>query len=339
MTSTFIQKLGAKVIDFSSFSNLKIGHSQDPIHGTGCTVLISEMGMPAGISIRGGGPASRETALLSPMAAADKIHAILLSGGSAYGLEASSGVMEYLEEKGIGFETTFSKVPLVCQSCIYDLGFKSSNVRPSKQLGYLACEDAFSSDTSKTKIGSIGAGTGATVGKMLGHDFMMKAGIGSYAIQLGDLQIGAIVVVNALGDVYDIDTNEKIAGAYNRKTHEFIDGEVAFCKNLQSPSIDNLFTTNTTIGAVITNAAFHKTDLQRIAFSAHNGLARTIRPIHTSADGDSIYAVSIGTVSANLDLVSTLSSYVVGKAINEAIYHSECLDHVPSYLSIFKYQC
>ncbi len=179
-------------------NGFRLGHAQDRQGGTGCTVLVFPDSAPCAVDVRGGGPASRESELLSPMAAASGIHAILLSGGSAFGLNASTGVMQYLEEQHIGFDTRICKV-LVVESCIYDLGC-GDNVRPDAAMGYAACQAA---ETGDFREGCYGAGTGATVGKLCGPDYMMKSGIGAYAVQVGDLQVGAVVAVNAVGDVLD----------------------------------------------------------------------------------------------------------------------------------------
>lgn len=313
-----METLGIKEIPFSDIENIRIGHAADEEAATGCTVLIAEQGMAAAVDIRGGGPASRETPLLQPLASADRIHAILLSGGSAFGLEAGCGVAEYLEKRDIGFETMFAKVPLVCQSCIYDLGVGSSTVRPDKAMGAAACEDAFRGGHMDL-TGNVGAGMGATVGKARGPLGMMKSGLGLYACQLGRLKVGALVVVNALGDIFDCQTHEKLAGLRNLAGDGFEDGETVLLDMLSKTQEDNLFAANTTIGIVVTNARFNKMELSRVASASHNGYARTIRPVHTSADGDSIYAVSVGDVQANLDMVGALATEVMARAVNNAV--------------------
>lgn len=190
-----------KEISLFDIGNVRIGNAQDKEHGTGCTVLICPDGVPCGVDIRGGGPASRESALLDPRAAAERFHAVLLSGGSAYGLNAAGGVMAYLEEHGIGFDTVVCKVPLVLASCIYDLGC-GANVRPDAAMGYAACVAA---ETNNAREGNEGAGTGATVGKCCGSAYRMKSGLGMYAVETNGLKVGAIVAVNALGDVINED--------------------------------------------------------------------------------------------------------------------------------------
>lgn len=320
-----------KEISLAEFDGIRIGHFSDEEAATGCTVLIAEEGMAAAVDIRGGGPASRESALLEPLASAEMIHAIMLSGGSAFGLEAGCGAAKYLEEKGIGFDTGYAKVPLICQSCIYDLGIGRTDVRPDIQMGYLACKDAYEKD-ERTSMGNIGAGTGATVGKAMGAQRMMKGGLGSCGLQVGGLKVGALVVVNALGDIYDSETRKKIAGMRNETGDGFEDGEQALLSGLAKQEGDNLFTANTTIGIVLCNANFHKMQLRRVASAAHNAYARTIRPVHTSADGDSIYAAAVGKkkIEANVDMVSLMAVRAMEKAVNRAVTSAECLHGVPA---------
>lgn len=320
-----------KEISLAEFEGIRIGHASDEEAATGCTVLIAEEGMAAAVDIRGGGPASRESALLEPLASTEMIHAIVLSGGSAFGLEAGCGVAKFLEEKGVGFETGYAKVPLICQSCIYDLGIGRADVRPDLQMGYLACQDAYERD-QRTAMGNVGAGTGATVGKAMGAERMMKSGLGSYAVQAGELKVGALVVVNALGDIYDSKTHEKIAGMRNAKGDGFEDGEQALLSGIAQQEGDNLFTANTTIGIVICNADLNKMQLKRVASASHNGYARTIRPVHTSADGDSIYAAAVGSsrINANVDMVSLLAVHAMENAVNRAVLSAKSLHGVPA---------
>lgn len=292
----------------------QIGQAQDMEAATGITVLLCDTCAPTGVDIRGGGPASRETPLLDPRAASTGIHALVLSGGSAFALDAAGGVMRYLEERDIGFDVGVTRVPLVCQSCVFDLAIGRKDVRPDAAMAYQACLNA-RRDT--VEEGCVGAGTGCTVGKCGGADFAMKSGLGTYAVRNGDLCVGAIVAVNAMGDIYDIDTGKQLAGLRSedgtglRSSEEFI-----YAMEAQKAAD---YAANTTIGAIVTNAAFDKSKMGKIAAMAHNGFARTIRPVHTSNDGDSIYALSLGTVEANIDVVGTLASYVMGKAVGRAV--------------------
>lgn len=307
-----------KEIKLTDIGKFNIGNAQDIENGTGVTVIISKNGMRAGIDIRGGGPASRETPLLNPLMHADKIHALVLSGGSAFGLDASAGVMEYLEERNIGFDVGITKVPLVCQSCIFDLGYKNYKIRPDKKMGYEACVN---SEKNELKEGSVGGGTGAAVGKLYGMPQSQKSGIGAYAVQLGDLKVGAIVIVNAFGDVFDNKGN-KIAGLKNKEGTKFLDFKEEMYKSIKPKS---QFTNNTTIGAIITNAIFEKSLLCKIASMGQNGLARRISPVHTMSDGDSVYALSVGDVTADINVVGTLACQVMETAIERAVKQSTCV--------------
>lgn len=311
-----------KEISILEIKGIKIGQSENQAAGTGCTVFLSETGMRAGLDVRGGGPASRESELLNPLVAAQVIHAIVLAGGSAYGLGAADGVMKYLEEKGIGFEVGPSlKVPLVCQSDLFDLTVGDPYIRPDKAMGYDACLRAEENGTGNYRDGNFGAGCGATVGKFAGMDYCMKSGIGSYAVQIGELQVGAVVAVNALGDIYDWKTGKKIAGllAEGRKTFRSTE-ELVYAS---TEIVENKFTGNTTIGVIITNGKFEKASLCKIAGMAHDGYARSIRPVHTTADGDSIYTVSVGDVEADQDLTGVLAAEVMSEAIIRAVMSAE----------------
>ena len=308
-----------KEIDIKAIEDIAVGQAENAVAGTGCTVLISRAGMPAGLAVRGGGPASRESELLNPLAAARAIHAIVLAGGSAFGLGAADGVMRYLEEQEIGFDTGVARVPLVVQSNLYDLSVGDCSVRPDAKMGYEAARRAFESPNYKD--GNYGAGCGATVGKLAGMNSCMKSGIGSCAIQIGALKIGAIVALNALGDIYDWKTGKKIAGLLTEDRKAFQDSTGYMRQSIAVK--ENKFTGNTTLAVIITNAAFDKARLCKIADMAHDGYARSIRPVHTSADGDSIYAVSVGQVEADQDLVGELAAEAVSEAIIRAINSAE----------------
>lgn len=315
-----------KEISITDIKGIHIGQTENVEAATGLTVIISEQGMGAGLDIRGGGPASRDSGLLDPLTAAEVVHAVVLGGGSAFGLGASNGVMEYLEKRGIGFDVGVTKVPLVVQSDIFDLTVGDKDVRPDPVMGYEAAKNAMESPNYKD--GNYGAGCGATVGKIFGMDTCMKTGIGSYAIEIGPLQIGAIVVVNSLGDIYDWRKGKKIAGLLAEDRKGFRD-----TVTLMEGSIDvreNKFVDNTTIGAIITNAKFTKSQLCKIAGMTHNGFARSIRPVHTTADGDSIYALSTGDVNADMDLVGTVAAEVMSEAITRAVYSAKSAYGFPS---------
>lgn len=306
---------GIQEIAITDMIEVSVGNVQNEEAKTGVTVLLFERkGATVGVDISGGGPASRETPLTSPVTADNPINAIVLSGGSAYGLAAADGVMRCLEDHGIGFDTGYAKVPLVCQSCIYDLGYGSATIRPDSVMGYAACERALSG--GNPSCGSVGAGTGATVGKICGMKRAMNAGLGMYAVQLGELRMAAVVAVNALGDIFDPSNGKKIAGLRTADGTAFGDS----CEELwKMGQRDNLFTGNTTIGAVITNGKFTKSQMNKIASMTRNAYARCIRPVGTMADGDSIYAASAGNVEADLNVAGTLAAYVMERAIVAAI--------------------
>lgn len=316
-------------ISLFDIGQFRLGHAQDEQGGTGCTVIICPDGAPCGVDIRGGGPASRETGLLYPASAAEKIHAVLLSGGSAFGLDAAGGVMQYLEEHAIGFDTQICKVPLVVASCIYDLGC-GKNVRPDAAMGYAACVN---SEMPAACEGNCGAGTGATVGKLCGSAYMMKSGLGIYAAQIGDLKVGAVMIVNAVGDVLAED-NTILAGMRRADGQGFADTRRVMLENYGQ--MDTLFekrfacTTNTTIGAVITNGAFDKTKLTKIAALGSNGIVRSICPVNTTADGDSLYALSVGEVPAEVSVAGTLAAYVVEQAIRRAVQTATSAYGIPA---------
>jgi len=310
-----------KEISICDFGGVSIGHATNDAAKTGVTVIQFPGGAQVGSDISGGGPASREVHLTDPMTADNPINAVVLSGGSAYGLAAAEGVMRCLEEKGIGYNTGYALVPLVVQSCIYDLGYGSSTVRPGADTGYEACANAL--DHCDDAMGNVGAGTGATVGKLCGMKQAQKAGLGIYAAQVGQLKIAAVVVVNALGDVFDSRNGQKIAGLMDPQRQQFLDMEQLFTTFLTAPQATS---TNTTIGCIITNAKFDKAKLTKIASMTRNAYARSINPVGTLADGDSIYAASVGDVVSDVNVVGMLSARVMEEAIRRAVEASRIPD-------------
>jgi L-aminopeptidase/D-esterase-like protein len=304
-----------KEISINDIGPLRIGQTENREAGTGCTVFVFDEGMHAGLDIRGGGPASRETPLLSPLTAAQRIHSIVLAGGSAYGLSAASGVMKYLAEHDIGFDVGVTKVPLVVQSDLFDLTVGDAFTYPDEEMGYEAARLAF--EAPNYRDGNFGAGCGATVGKLCGMERCMKTGIGSFAVQLGDLKIGAVVAVNALGDIFDWKNGQQIAGMLTEDGKSFASSPDEMRKSIEV--VSNRFVENTTLGVIITNARFHKGSLCKIAGMGHDGYARSIRPVHTSLDGDSIYAVSVGDVAADREVVGLLAAEVISEAIIRAV--------------------
>ena len=304
-------------IPIRDVKGLRIGNAQNEEARTGVTVLLFENGARVGVDVSGGGPASRETHLADPTTADNPVNAIVLSGGSAYGLAAGDGVMQYLEEHGIGYNTGFALVPLVCQSCIYDLGIGRADVRPDRKMGYAACCDA---ENPNPRSGKVGAGCGATVGKLCGGERCSDAGLGVYAVKLGDLVMAAVVAVNALGDVSNPNTGEKLAGLRTEDGSGFADSRSELYKISKRT---DMFTGNTTIGAVITNGRFSKAEMSKIASMTRNAYARCINPVGTMADGDTIYAASIGNVEADINVAGTLAAEVMEHAIMKAVKEPE----------------
>lgn len=314
-------------IGIMEVGGFRIGHAQNTEAATGCTVLLCDRMSPAGLDVRGGGPASRESQILSPVAQADSINAVLLSGGSAFGLDAAGGVQKYLEERGIGFDVGVTKVPLVSQSCLFDLVVGQMDVRPDAAMAYQACENASYDAPAQ---GNVGAGTGCSVGKYRGMERAMKSGFGTYAVQAGHLKVGALVAVNALGDIYDGAT--QIAGLLS-------EDKTALSNTLEELFQDvtiagNLFSGNTTLGIVVTNAKLNKTQLTKVAGMTHNGFARAIRPVHTNADGDSIYALSTGDLPGDVNVVGAMAAYAMERAIVRAVRLAQPAYGLPAYSSL-----
>ncbi len=316
-----------KEIKITDIEGIKIGQASDRTGGTGCTVFIAPNGAYTGVDVRGGGPASRETTLLEPRAAADKINAVVLSGGSAFGLDAAGGVMKYLEEKNIGFDVGITVVPLVCQSSIFDLGVADCKARPNVEMGYKACEDAF--ENNAPQQGNYGAGTGASIGKLYGMERAMKSGIGFYAAEINGLKMGAAAVLNALGDVYE--NGVRIAGMLNEDKTALSNISVKDGMYKNIAPVENRFTGNTTICCVITNAKFDKAQMNKIAAMASNGLVRAVSPVNTTADGDSVYAMSTGDFIADINTVGTLAADVLEKACINAAKNAESMFGLKSY--------
>lgn len=307
-----------KVIPIESIENFRTGNAQNYEGGSGCTVVICETGAIGGVDVRGGGPATRETDLLSPVSGCEEVYSVILSGGSAFGLNAAGGVMKYLEERNIGFDVGLGHVPIVPGACLYDLIVGDFNFRPDAQMGYDACVD---SEKNKPQSGNYGAGTGATVGKFLGIERLMKSGLGTYAVQIGDLKVGAVVAVNCLGDVYDADNGERIAGILTEDKKSLDNTRKIMWESVQQQK--DVFKGNTTIGCVITNAKLTKGQCNKLASMTHDGYAAAIKPVHSSVDGDTIFYLAKGTEEVNADALGDLSAYVMAKAINDAVRSAE----------------
>lgn len=294
---------------------IKVGQSENQSAKTGVTVILTEKGAVCGVDVRGAAPGTRETDLLSPLNAMEKIHGLVLSGGSAFGLEASSGVMNYLEEHNIGFDVGCTKVPIVPQAVLFDLEYGDYTVRPNIAMGYDACLKA-----NETKIleGSFGAGCGATVGKLKGIQYCCKSGIGCWSeTTFMGITVAALVAVNAFGDVWE--NGRIIAGTLNKEKNGFIDTEKNLLNLTSAPSFHGK---NTTIGVIATNAALTKAQATKIAGMAHDGLARCIRPIHTTLDGDTLFCISTCEKTSSpvpIDIIGTLAANVIEKAVIRAV--------------------
>ncbi len=309
------------ILDVKDIQGLRIGHAEDESAKTGVTVLYFPDEARVGCDISGGGPASRETPLTFSTTADNPVNAVVLSGGSAYGLAAAEGVMRCLEEHGIGYDTGVCRVPLVCQSCIFDLAYGSSSVRPDASMGYDACRRAM--ESTDGRMGNIGGGTGAAAGKLYGMKRAMKSGLGIHSVQIGQLQMTAVVIVNAFGDIYNPKTGQKIAGLLKEDRTQYCD---IVTELLKFTAPRDIFTGNTTIGAIITNGRFSKGEMNKIASMTRNAYARCIRPAGTMADGDTIYAASVGDVSADINFTGTLAAGVMAEAIQKAIISSAISD-------------
>ncbi|UCH50531.1 MAG: P1 family peptidase [Chloroflexota bacterium] len=308
-------------------SGIKVGHYTDKQAATGCTVILCETGAVAGVDVRGSAPGTRETELLRPMNLVERVQAILLSGGSAFGLDAAGGVMRYLEERGFGQETMVAKVPIVPAAILFDLDTGSSKIRPGIEEGYKACLAATEKETAE---GCVGAGTGATVGKFLGIERATKSGLGTASCKIGnDIIVAAIVAVNAIGDVIDPKTGKIMAGPRNEKNNGFI-RTVELLTGGTSSSKKNPLPSNTTLGVVATNACLNKEQINKLAQMAQDGLARAINPSHTMYDGDTIFALSLGDKVGDLTTLGTAAAEVVADSIVRAVQQAETLAGIPA---------
>ncbi|MDI9369776.1 MAG: P1 family peptidase [Synergistaceae bacterium] len=305
-----------ETLSFFDIPGIKVGHDQNFDAGTGCTVVICEDGASAGVDVRGGAPGTRETDLLDPSNLVEKIHAVVLAGGSAFGLDAASGVMELLEQRGIGFDVGVTRVPIVCSAVLFDLACGDWRTRPDRAMGRRAAENALD-PSFNPECGSVGAGTGATVGKFHGMENAMRGGIGSCAFRSGNLKVGALVAVNCLGDVIDPNTGRIVAGAWDKQQRRFLETEQELIRSCEKRK--DLFADNTTIGVVATNARLTKAQARKIASMAHDGLARTMRPAHTMADGDTIFALSTGDIEADINGIGALAARAVEGAVLDAV--------------------
>ncbi len=303
-----------KEIDIRTIEGIFIGNAQDTEGGTGCTAIYCPEGAVGGVDVRGGGPATRETDLLHPVNMIEKVHCVMLCGGSAYGLAAAEGAMMYLEEHDIGFDVGVGKVPIVPSACLFDLVVGDPSRRPDREMGYQALVCA---EKNEAKEGLYGAGTGATVGKLCGAERAMKSGLGFFAEQVGEVKVGAVVAVNAIGDIFDPETHQPIAGLLNEERTAVASTTETF--KAIADSNFSAFQGNTTLGCILTNAKLTKAQANKVAMMAHDGYARAIRPVHTSNDGDTIFTMAYGSVETHIDMVGILAAEVMEKAIARAV--------------------
>ena len=312
---------------------LKVGHFTLSERPTGCTVILAEAGITAGVDVRGAAPATRETDVLSPGNLVQQVHALVLSGGSAFGLDAASGVMRYLEERKIGFAFGNAHVPIVPGASLFDLSVGDARIRPTADCGHRA---ATAASDAPVPEGSVGAGAGATLGKMAGFDRAMKGGIGSAAITLPDgVIVAALVAVNAAGDIVDPETGRIVAGARTADGKDFADARTLLRTSGGSRLRPG---ENTTLGVVATNATLTKVQATRVAQMAHDGFARAIYPSHTSGDGDAIFALATGARAGEVDLsrIGALAADVMAAAILRAAREATGLPGIPAVRDLTK---
>ena len=319
----------------TDITGIQVGHSQDMEALTGCTVILCEDGAMGGVDQRGGAPGTREVDAFHPMHLVNQVHAIVLSGGSAFGLDSASGVVRFLEEKGVGFDVQVARVPIVPAAILFDLGIGRADVRPDPEMGYQACLNASSDPPAE---GNVGAGAGATVGKILGMDQAMKAGIGSASLEIGSgVVVGAIVAVNAFGDVIDPKNGAILAGARAADVgplqignSDYFANTLSVMKTLVGRTVLGFASRgNTVIGVVATNAKLNKEEINKVAQMAHDGLARTIRPAHTMVDGDTIFALAMGKKHADVNIVGAYGAEVFAQAVLRAIFAAQPVAGLP----------
>ena len=306
-------------------AGLEVGQADDEAALTGCTVILCRKGAVGGVDVRGGAPGTRETDLLDPLNLVEKLHAVLLAGGSAFGLDAAGGGMRYLEEQRIGFETGVARVPIVPAAILFDLGLGRADIRPDAGMGYRACLAASSDAPAE---GNVGAGMGASVGKLLGMKHAMKSGLGCAGLEIGSgVVVGALAVVNAFGDVIDPGTGKVVAGLRSGKVGPFpVGGPGFFADTLETMKtflgrnvLSFAARANTVLGVVATNAALNKSEATKVAQMAQDGVARTVRPAHTMLDGDTIFALSMGARKADVSTVGAYAAHAMAQAILRAV--------------------
>ncbi len=301
-----------------------VGNAQNTEAGTGCTVILCKEGAVTGVDVRGGAPGTKDISSLNPVNLVIKAQAVYLGGGSAYGLDGISGVMKYLEENGYGFDVGVGVVPIVPGAVLFDLPVGRADIRPDMDMGFKACLDA---DDNFAESGNIGAGTGASVGKIKGCDYCMKGGLGTASIKAGDLIVGAVVAVNCYGDVIDPSTGTIIAGVLNEDKNGF-ENTMSLLTG-QKEAGTNAFTGNTTIGCIATNAVMDKAGATKVAMMAHDGFARAINPIHTMFDGDTIFCMATGEVESDPTTVGAIAAQVMAQAIVNGVKNAVSAYGIP----------
>lgn len=301
---------------------VEVGHFTDTRRPTGCSVVLTRAGAVGGVDVRGAAPGTRETDLLDPANLVNTVHAVMLSGGSAFGLDAASGVMRWLDEQGIGLDVGAARVPIVPAAVLFDLHVGDARIRPDAASGYAACQAA---SVAAPAQGNVGAGAGACVGKLFGMEFAMKGGIGSAAVSVDGVTVGALIAVNALGDVLDTETGAVLAGARTSDGNSLRDSHHALLAG--EPPLSILAGANTTIGVVATDAILTKAQAQRLAGAGHDGLARAIRPVHTLYDGDTLFALGTGQVdqSPGFNVLAVMAAEAVARACANAVRAAQSL--------------
>ena len=297
-------------------AGIEVGHFTDTRRPTGCTVILAREGAVAGVDVRGAAPGTRETDLLNPSNLVDKVHAILLAGGSAWGLDAATGAVRWLEERGVGFDVAVGRLPIVPGAVLFDLLVGDMRIRPDAAAGYAACHAASTADPAE---GNVGAGTGAAVGKIFGIQRAMKGGVGTASITVNGVTVGALIACNALGDVIDPDTGQVIAGARTDDGLHLRDTRRALLRGDAPQPL--LAGTNTTIGVVATDAVITKVQAHRLAVAAHDGLARSINPVHTMSDGDTLFSLGTGRAGKNpgMLVLATMAAEATAMATVRAV--------------------
>ena len=306
-------------------AGIEVGHCTESRRPTGCTVVLARAGAVAGVDVRGAAPGTRETDLLAPGNLVEQVHAVMLSGGSAWGLDAASGAARWLEERGVGLPIPgIGALPLVPAAVLFDLQLGDARIRPDAASGYQACAAAAATPAAQ---GNVGAGAGAVVGKLFGLSRAMRGGIGSASLRVGAVTVGAIVACNALGDVVDPDRGHVIAGARSSDGQHLLDARRALLRG--EPAHQLLAGSNTTIGVLATDATLSKMQAQRLALSGHDGLARAINPVHTMSDGDTLFALATGHhPHPGMRLLATMAAEVTARATVRAVLAAQAL-HTP----------